>query len=479
MRKIKTFKTAPLVLLLLFCQNIILSQQSSRPNVLFIAVDDLNDWIGPLNGYKGVKTPNIDKLAKQGMNFTRAYCSAPVCNPSRASLLTGVRPSTSGVYQNNHPWRPVLKEVITLPQHFMANGYNAVGAGKIFHEAYPDSASWNTYYDVKRSPLPDKTPVNGFGNFDWGPLTVADEEMEDYKIVQHGIDYLKQSHDQPFFLAIGIKKPHLPWYVPQKYFDMYPLESIVLPKVVENDLADIPAIGIEIAHTQFGNNPADHKFIVENNQWKKAMQAYLASISFADVQIGRLLDALDKSAYKKNTIIVFFGDHGWHLGEKEHWRKFSLWEESTRVPFIIVAPGISKPNSICERTVNLMDIYPTLISLCKLSSKSGLEAMDITPLLKNPKLAWNYPSITTYGRNNHSVRSERWHYIKYNDNSEELYDHNIDPYEWKNLASDPRYNDTIKKIAAWLPKINTAPAVDSNLIKRRMEMARDSSLKRN
>ena len=455
------------------------AQASKKYNVLFIAVDDLNDWVGPLNGYKGVKTPNINRLAKQGIKFTRAYCSAPICNPSRASILTGVRPSTSGVYQNQHPWRPVLRDAVTLSQHFMANGYDTYGAGKIFHEVYEDSSSWRHFAEVPRSPQPAKVPVNGFGNFDWGPLDVADKEMEDYKIVQHGIDYLQQQHQTPFFLAIGIHKPHLPWYVPKKYFDLYPLESIVIPKVIANDLEDIPPTGKKIAHNTFGGNQYDHQFILENNQWKKAIQGYLASISFADAQIGRLLDALDKSAYKKNTIVVLFGDHGWNLGEKEHWRKFSLWEESTRVPFFIVAPGIVKPNSVCERTVNLMDIYPTLINLCKLTPKPGLEAEDITPLLKNPTLVWDHPSITTYGRNNHSVRTERWHYIRYNDHSEELYDHNADPNEWKNLAADPKYSGTITKLASWLPKFNAEPAAtDSSGIRRRMQ-TRDSTQQKN
>ncbi|HEX6179779.1 MAG TPA: sulfatase [Chitinophagaceae bacterium] len=466
-------------IIFLLSNNYSSAQANQKYNVLFIAVDDLNDWVGPLNGYKGVKTPNIDRLAKQGMIFTRAYCSAPICNPSRASILTGVRPSTSGVYQNQHPWRPVLRDAVTLSQHFMANGYDAYGAGKIFHETYQDSASWRQFAKKTHSPQPGKVPVNGFGNFDWGSLTVAEEEMEDYTIVQHGIDYLQQSHQTPFFLAIGIHKPHLPWYVPKKYFDLYPLESIVLPKVIANDLEDIPPAGRKIAHSAFGGNKPDHQFILENDQWKKAIQGYLASISFADAQIGRLLDALDRSVYKKNTIIVFFGDHGWNLGEKEHWRKFSLWEESTRVPFFIVAPGIVKPNSVCERTVNLMDIYPTLINLCKLTPKPGLDAVDITPLLKNPTLVWDHPSITTYGRNNHSVRTERWHYIRYNDNSEELYDHNADPNEWKNLAADPRYLDTIAKLAVWLPKVNAEPAVDSVGLRRRAQMQRDSTQQKN
>ena len=476
MRNKKNWKAVVCIFLMLILQNLVIAQQASRPNVLFIALDDLNDWIGPLNGYKGVKTPNMDKLAKQGMSFSKAYCAAPLCNPSRVSLLTGVRPSTSGVYQNQHPWRPTMPDVITLPQYFMANGYDTYGAGKIFHETFHDSASWRKFQHVLGSPKPEKVPTNGFANFDWAPLNAKDEEMEDYKIVQYGIDYLNEKHESPFFLAIGIRKPHLPWYVPKKYFDLYPLESIVVPQIIENDLSDIPTRGKEMAHSTFGGSTNDHKFILENDQWKKAIQGYLAAISFADAQLGRLLDALGESAYRKNTIIVLWGDHGWHLGEKEHWRKFALWEEAIQTSLIVVAPGIVKPNSDCGRVVSLMDIYPTLIELCGLPEKKGLEARSIFPLLKNPTLEWNYPAITTYGRNNHSVRTERWHYIRYNDNSEELYDHDKDPNEWKNIASDTKYADTIKNLAAWLPKINAAPPpVDTNLLRQRQQMRRDTT----
>jgi arylsulfatase A-like enzyme len=309
--------------------------------------------------------------------------------------------------------------------------------------------------------------------------------MAYYKHVQRGIDYLNETHDKPFFLAVGIKRPHLSWWVPQKYFDLYPLSGIQIPKVTNNDLVDVPPIGVGMAHrlpigemNAVKRNMEDHKFIIENDKWKQAVQGYLACISFADAMLGRLLDALEKSAYKQNTIIVFFGDHGWHLGEKEHWRKFALWEEATRVPFIIVAPDIAKPNSLCERTVNLMDIYPTLISLCGLPPNDGLEAIDITPLLKNPKLPWDHPSITTFGQANHAVRTERWRYIQYSDKTEELYDHDADPYEWKNLASDPKYADTKKKLASWLPKTNAKPLIasDSVVLRRRLQ-AMDSVIK--
>jgi len=282
---------------------------------------------------------------------------------------------------------------------------------------------------------------------------VKDEDMGDYKVVNQGIDYFGKKHDKPFFLAIGLTRPHLPWYVPQKYYDQYPLSSIQLPKVIANDLADVPPAGVKIAKPQ-----GDHKFITEHKQWEKAVQGYLASITFADVQIGRLLDALEKSEYAKNTVIVFFGDHGWHLGEKEHWRKFALWEEASRVPFIVYAPGLSKENSVSERTVNLLDIYPTLAELCNLPAKKELEGNSIVPLLKNPAATWEFPSVTTHGFGNHAVRSEKWRYIRYNDGSEELYDHDNDPQEFKNLAKDEKYAAEKRKLAKSLPSVNKKDA---------------------
>ena len=456
-----TIRNAYILLHLLILPATILQAQSNKKlNVLLIAVDDLNDWVGAFKGYPGVHTPNFDRLAKMGMKFTKAYCAAPACNPSRTALLTGVRPSSSGVYHNNQPWRPALPHAITLPQYFTANGYEVMGIGKIFHGPYDDSASWPKKYKNQSFPEPDQKPQGGYGNFDWGPLAVRDEDLGDYEHVQKGIEFLSQDHQRPFFLALGLIKPHLPWYVPQKYFDEYPLASIKRPKVKEKDLDDVPEIGKRMAANKVGlNTPQnDHEFILKNNQWEKAIQGYLASISFADAQVGRLLDALEKSNYLKNTIIVFFGDHGWNLGEKEHWRKFALWEETTRVPFIIVAPGLAGKNAECSRTVNLMDIYPTLLSICGLPVKNGLEGNDLMPLLKNPKARWDHASLTTHGLNNHAVRSERWRYIRYADGTEELYDHNNDPNEFTNRAGEPAMAPVKKMLSAYLPVINAPNA---------------------
>ncbi len=424
-------------------------------NVVMIAIDDLNDWIGPLGGYPGIKTPNLDKLAARGLTFGKAYCSAPACNPSRASLLTGIRPSSSGVYHNKQPWRPVMPDAVTMPEHFTNNGYSVAGIGKIFHIPYNDTAVWPRFIPLPKDREPAKKPVAGKANdsFDWAPMKEGDKEFSDYKVVQSSIDFLKERHDKPFFLAVGVYKPHLPWYVPKKYFDLYPLDKVAVPATREDDLDDLPPQGLLMARTR-----GDHEFIVERDLWPNAVQAYCASVSFVDAQIGLLLDALEKSRYSKNTIVVLFSDHGWHLGEKMHWRKFTLWEESTRVPLIAMVPGMTTGGSVCDRTVSLLDIYPTLAELCGLPPNPALEGASLVPLLKDPRTPWDRPAITTNGLGNHAVRSERWRYIQYNDGTEELYDHESDPEEWHNIAANPEYRHIKNTLRKWLPSENAANA---------------------
>jgi len=444
-------KLAIFALALVLFNHAVSAPAAEKPNVLFIAVDDLNDWTGALGGYPGIETPSLDRLAANGTLFTRAYCSAPACNPSRASLMTGVRPSTSGVYHNSQPWRRAMPDVVTLPQQFQAAGYKVWGGGKIYHGRFPDPPSWHEYFKRPNDPLPKKRPLNGIPNtahFDWGVVPVSDEEMSDTKVTSWGIDFLQQKQTQPFFLAVGIFRPHLPWYAPQKYFDKYPLEKIKLPETLDNDLDDVPAVGQEIARQR------DHNRVTSSHNWKKAVQGYLASITYADAQIGRLLDALEKSPHAENTIVVLWSDHGWHLGEKRHWRKFALWEEATRVTMMMSVPGVTKPGSRCERTVSLLDIYPTLCDLCGVEKPSQLEGDSLQPLLKDPSHEWNRPAITTHGQNNHAVRDERWRYIRYHDGGEELYDHQADPLEWKNLAGDDKYKAVKAGLAVHLPKVN-------------------------
>jgi arylsulfatase A-like enzyme len=443
-----------------------LGAAAQKPNVLFIAIDDLNDWIGCLGGHPDVKTPNIDRLAARGVLFTKAYCAAPVCNPSRTALMTGLRPSTTGVYENRHPWRkaPLLENAVTLSQHFMANGYYAAGSGKIFHNAYNDPASWHEWNNERtgrgKGAHPDKLPANGIPNkahFDWGPLDCADEDMGDWRTVEWAEQQLSKKHDKPFFLAPGFIRPHLPWYAPKRYFDMYDAEKVALPKVKDDDLDDVPPVG-----RRFATRSGDHKVVLEYGQWRKAVQAYLACITFVDSCVGRVLDALDKSSYATNTIVVLWSDHGWHLGEKLHWRKFALWEEATRNPFMMVVPGLTKAGGKCQRTVDYMSLYPTLVELCGLPKKDGLDGVSITPLLRDPSAKWDRPAITSYERGNHSVRSERWRYIRYHDGTEELYDHDNDELEWTNLANKPEYAKVKAELARWLPKTDApdAPVID-------------------
>ncbi len=441
----------------------------AKPNVLFIAIDDLNDWIGALGGHPQARTPNLDRLAKRATLFTRAYCQAPACNPSRSSLMTGILPSTSGVYLNSQPWRAAMPNAVTLPQHFMKHGYWAGGSGKIYHGPFPDPPSWNRYWpsptkNKPNDPQPAKRPVNGIpkaAHFDWGPVDVADEKMGDHQVADWVIGQLGRKRDKPFFLACGIYRPHLPWYVPQKYFDLFDAEKLTLPNVPDDDLDDIPTAGVKMAQPQ-----GDHARVLRHEQWRKAVHGYLAATAFADAQVGRVLNALDKSGQADNTIVVLWTDHGWHLGEKKHWRKFTLWEESARTPLMFVVPkGLAKalPGGTLadvrvDRPVGLIDIYPTLLDLCGLAANPANEGRSLAPLLADKNAKWQRPALTTHGRNNHGLRTARWRYIRYADGSEELYDHEADPNEWRNLADNPKLAKTKKRLAKWLPNTNALNA---------------------
>lgn len=428
-----------------------------QPNVLFIAIDDLNDWMGCMGGHPDAKTPNFDRLAARSVMFTNAHCSAPVCNPSRASLMTGIRPSTSGVYMNAHNWREAMPDIQTIPQYFMAGGYYALGRGKIYHHHWPDSHvyAWDEY--VYRTPdrPPDKTHPRymNIGDLEWGPIIGVEADMDDYQIASWGALQLERDFDKPFFLACGFYKPHQKWFIPEKYFDMFDPDSVALPVVNENDMDDIPPQGIEWANPDYR-----YKTIKEAGAWGDGVAAYLATVAFVDTQLGRLLDALDASKYSSNTIIVLWSDHGWHLGEKLHWAKNTLWEEATKAPLFVSVPGMTRPGSKCSRPVSFLDIYPTLVDLCSLEPKKDLEGKSFVPLLKNPKAQWDKPVVTTKRRNNHTIRSERWRYTRYADGTEELYDSANDPLEWTNLlwpaSPDPEHRAIADDLAKSLPKVN-------------------------
>ncbi len=426
--------------------------EPARPNVLFIAIDDLNHWVGHLGRHPQTKTPHIDRLAQQGVTFTKAYCTAPACNPSRASLMSGMRPSTTGCYVNGQNWRPGISEDKLLNTQFAKAGYRVYGAGKIYHGAADRGGEWTDYFPGKGATRrhPDAKD-NGVGGIQFYPLANSDEEMPDYGVVSYGLEKLQEKSDQPFFLAIGLVKPHMPFSVPKKWFDKFPLESIELPPHRADDLDDVPAAGVKMAGPQ-----GDHAKMVASGRWKEAVQAYLATIAFTDAQVGRLLAGLEASPHRDNTIVVLWSDHGWSLGEKSHWRKFALWEEPTRTVFVWQAPHVTKPGGVCERTVDYTSIYPTLCELTKLPAPKHLDGQSIVPLLKDPQAAWTTPAITTHGFQNHTVRSEGWRYIRYANGDEELYDAAADPLEYTNLAKLPEQAPRKAELAKWLPKVNAA-----------------------
>lgn len=434
-----------------------------KPDVLFIAVDDLNDWIGCLGGHPQTRTPNLDALAGRGVLFENAQCVAPACNPSRAALMSGLRPYATGIYHNHHSYAISLKEVLTLNRYLRQQGYIVLGAGKIYHRhglpiGQRKGEDWDEYYSAPGSPPPPRPDMTGLGRapFDWGPLDAADEDMQDYQLATWGITQLHQRHDRPLFLAIGFIKPHLPWYVPRKYFDLFPLETIQLPATIPNDLDDVPPAGVKMAQPT-----GDHAAVTKAGLWRAGVQAYLATIAFLDAQIGRLIEAADRSWRSNRLVIVLWSDHGWHLGEKQHWRKFTLWEESARAPLIFVAPGVAKAGGRCAAAVDFMSIYPTICDVVGLPIPPHVQGRPLTPLLRNPSAQWEGVGITTHGRGNHAVRDRDWRYIHYQDGSEELYDHRSDPNEWTNLSARAESVSVISRLRAFLPtsEVPNAPKV--------------------
>ena len=441
---------------------------ADRPNVLFIAIDDLNHWVGHLGRNSQTRTPNIDRFASSGVTFTKAYCTAPACNPSRASLMSGQRPSTTGCYLNEQNWRPGISEDKLLNSHFFKAGYRVYGAGKIYHGAGDRGGDWTDYSPGHARPNSgDKT--DGVGGLKFGKLDIGDEDMPDYRVVSYGLRKLNEQSDQPFFLAIGLAKPHLPFAVPKKWFDQFPLDSIQLPPHRDNDLNDVPPAGAKMA-----NAKGDHARVLKSGRWKEILQAYLASIAFCDSQVGRLLDGLEASPYRDNTVVVLWSDHGWSLGEKSHWRKFALWEEPTRTVFAWRVPGVTQPGGTCARAVDFTCIYPTLCELTGQPLPSHLEGRSVVPLLRSPKAAWDFPAITTHGYKNHAVRSDGWRYIRYANGDEELYDNEHDPLEYINLAKQAEYAERKTELAKWLPKTD-APSLPSKRGKGRKAKAKFKS----
>lgn len=428
---------------------------ATQPNILLLAVDDLNDWTGCLGGHPQARTPHIDALAKHGTLFTNAHCQSPVCNPSRASLMSGRYPHSTGLYFLG-PHRkqvPALKDVITLPERFAAEGYKVMGAGKLFHTG---SDEFGKHQHPKGGfggfgPMPAKkiSQPHGHPLWDWGAFPDSDEKMPDHKIATWAVDRLNEKHGQPFLLAAGFYRPHVPMFVPQRWFDMHPIEKVQLPQVLENDRDDLSQYARDL--TTLKHVAPTHEWILESGEWKHAVQSYLATTTFVDAQAGRVLKALDESPYRENTIIVLFSDHGFHLGEKARWAKRSLWDDATRVPLIVAAPG-KATGQLSAKPAELIDIFPTLLDLCGLKPDPAQQGQSLVPLLDDPALeTWQHPAITSFGLGNHGVRSERYRYIRYHDGSEELYDHDNDPHEWHNLAADPAMAAVLEQHRKHLP----------------------------
>jgi arylsulfatase A-like enzyme len=434
-------------------------------NILFIVADDLNSWIEPLGRHPDVRTPSINRLAQRGTLFSRAYCSAPYCNASRMAAFTACHPSTTGVFQNEPFWEAPLRKATAL-EHLANAGYYRFGAGKVFHGTYDYAragrdrlraakwrdtenreAAWDQFHRSVDEPLPLDRPLNGmfdFDNFDavhprnhhfdWGELPdELEEDMPDARTVRAVSDFLRDPPSGPFICAAGFYKPHLPWYVPKRFLDLYPLEHLSLPFVKKDDLNDVPAIA-----RKWAVEPNDHKAVLAHDQWRQAVQGYLAAISYCDEQIGKVIAALDDSPAADNTIIVLWGDNGFHLGEKLHWRKFVLWEEATRVPFI-VAPAGSRTGRVVEEPVSLVDMWPTLLDLAGLPPMEGVDGRSLAMTMAGSRSPGR--ALMTWQKGNNSLRSGDLRYTRYRDGAEELYDHSVDPFEWTNRINDERYRE--------------------------------------
>ena len=437
------------------------------PNILFLAIDDQNDWIGTLGGHPQAKTPHIDALAARGTLFTNAHCQATLCNPSRSSVLTGMRPSTTGIYGLSPGIRQVAttKDLVTLPQTYTRAGWFTYTSGKIYHDgsvAGPArTAEFNTWGPAPGMGKPAR-PVTKLPNahpaMDWGPFPEREEDTADWKIASAAADALRTApKDKPFFIAAGFRLPHVPCFAPQKWFDLHPADSVQLPPVLDTDRDDTPAFSWYL-HWKL---PEPRLSTMKKlGEWRDLVRAYLASTSFMDSQIGRVVAALEETGRADNTIIVLWSDHGYHLGEKLITGKNTLWKEATHVPLIFAGPGVTR-GARCNSPAELLDIFPTLLALTGQPARPDLEGHSLVPQLRDARAPRPWPAITTHNQGNHAIRTDRWRYIRYADASEELYDVTADPREWRNLAADPATAATRRELAAWLPKIDVPLAPNS------------------
>jgi len=452
------------------------SETAIKPNILFISVDDLNNMIGPIDNFSNVKTPNFDRLAKMGVTFTNAHVQAPLCGPSRASVMTGLRPSTTGIYgmtpdnQIRRKDNPATKDITFLPEYFEQNGYHTMGIGKLFHTHAPDSVFHESGGRVRGfGPYPKERFVwNGYGkgikgvhgrtSTDWGAFPENDTLMPDHASANWAIARLQKDYEKPFFMGVGFLRVHVPLYVPQKWFDLYPLEEIQTPPYKSDDLDDIPPVGLQI--NDLPMMPST-EWAIENNEWKKIVRAYLACISYVDYELGRVLDALENSQHADNTVIVLWSDHGYRLGEKGTFAKHALWETATKAPLMFAGPNVPRGKKI-DAPVEMLSIYPTLLELSSLPAYARNEGKSLVAMMQDDIGIENSYALTTYGINNHAVRTTNFRHIQYEDGTQELYDHSKDPNEWTNLADNPRYKDKIRELQSFLPTKNIKWDAKSN-----------------
>ncbi|MCB1037636.1 MAG: sulfatase, partial [Acidobacteria bacterium] len=424
----------------------------AHPNVLLIVFDDLNDWIGSLDGHPNTRTRQLDRFARRSLVFTNAYSDAPACNPSRTALLSGLRPTTSGVYFNGQPYLAALPGTYTLVEYFSGQGYRTLGSGKIFHSFGSGKNVWEEHFgqrpeDDEQAGVEHQDHLFAKKHFSWGPVETDFRKTPDMRVARAAAKWLLAPSDRPFFLAVGFHKPHLPWDVPQRFFDAHPLDRATVPAGYQaGDLADVPAVGRRLARRE------EHKKILEAQAWERAIQAYLASITYADAAFGVVIRALEKGPHLDNTVVIVTSDHGFHLGEKNHWGKYTLWREANRIPLLISVPGGPAMGRKTAGPTTLVDLYPTLVDLCGLPPAANLDGVSLVPLLEDPVQAWPHPALTTHRVGNTSVRTGEWTLIRYNDGTEELYNVRADPYEWTNLADDPGSAGALARLSRYLPE---------------------------
>ena len=434
--------------------------QGEVPNVVFIMASDLNDWVGAMDGHPNAKTPNIDRLAKRGMLFTNAYVASPDKGPSRMAILSGMNPSTTGLYRGMMNMRSHIGSQQTLPQYFKDYGYTTYRSGNIGNpNSAPDAESWSFSYPSAKQHSPKFTMPDSFGSkvvasnrWQIAAIDGDDSKFDDSLVADWAIDQIKLEQEAPFFLAVGFSHARLPWVAPKKYFDLHPLESIRLPRVKDTDLNDVSdyAKSSKVARDSYQK----HEQFSNIDTWKKKVQAYLASVSYLDAQVGRVVSALENSKYGRNTLIVFCSDNGFHLGEKQMWNRYSLWDEATKVPLIIAGGkklGLPKGKKI-EKPIGLVNIYPTVVSICDLPRNVNLDGDDMTKFIFDNSFEWKKPALTTISENNHALVSDKWKYILWSDGSEELYDRENDPDEWVNLADSEKFTPEKDKLSWYFPE---------------------------